>query len=188
LVFAAGLIIIGMSIINAQENIFQKYINENNLPIIIGEDSIDIDGSIDKDDFSRFLEFLSMNLVVISENIMHAQTTKTAAGGPYRRKYVDVADGKAEIRETSTKNRFVYDPVHPDAITQGDFRGYVEMPDVDIVTELTAYISAARVLAEVAHAGINYKMIDESAFEELMERINNLLTTMINEANIYSVR
>jgi hypothetical protein len=93
--------------------------NQNNLPIIIGEDSVDIDEPIDKDDLSRFLDFIFMNLVVTSENLKHAQTTKTATGGPYQRKYVDVTNGKAEIHEINARNRFVYDPIHPDAITQG---------------------------------------------------------------------
>jgi flagellar basal body rod protein FlgC len=114
---------------------------------------------------------------------MNAQTTKTAEGGPYQRKYLDVTDGQAEIHEKNTGNRFVYDPIHPDAITRGDYRGYVEMPNVDIVLEMTNYIFALLFFEEVAREGINKKIIDENAFEELMERINNASLTIMNIIN-----
>jgi len=38
----------------------------------------------------------------------------------------------------------VYDPTHPDAITSGPQEGYVEMPNVDIVTEMVDMIAASR--------------------------------------------
>jgi flagellar basal-body rod protein FlgC len=47
-------------------------------------------------------------------------------------------------KDTSTKNRLVYDPTHPDAIKEGPQAGYVEMPNVDIVTEMVDLIAASR--------------------------------------------
>jgi flagellar basal-body rod protein FlgC len=38
----------------------------------------------------------------------------------------------------------VYDPSHPDAIQTGPKQGYVEMPNVNVVTEMTDLISATR--------------------------------------------
>ncbi|MBN1649386.1 MAG: flagellar basal body rod protein FlgC, partial [Spirochaetales bacterium] len=37
-----------------------------------------------------------------------------------------------------------YDPTHPDAIQSGPNKGYVEMPNVNIVNEMVDMISASR--------------------------------------------
>ena len=106
---------------------------------------------------------------VISDNIANASTTRTNEGGPYRRSRtimrprvdspywrspflpegLDNGIGKgvrvAEIqKDYKTENRFVFDPTHPDAILTGPRAGYVEMPNVDIVTEMVDLISASR--------------------------------------------
>jgi flagellar basal-body rod protein FlgC len=107
-----------------------------------------------------------MRMDVTAENLANAQTTRTADGGPYRRKEVvlqEVAKGGgfagnlkaamgagssgrpggvevAGIAEDSTPNKMVYDPGHPDA----DANGYVAMPNVDSVTEMVDLISASR--------------------------------------------
>jgi flagellar basal-body rod protein FlgC len=106
---------------------------------------------------------------VIADNMANASTTRTAEGGPFRRSRVimrprvespywrspflpDTLDngiGKgvrvAEVqKDYATENRLVYDPTHPDAIKTGPRQGYVEMPNVDIVTEMTDMISASR--------------------------------------------
>ncbi|MDR3113973.1 MAG: flagellar basal body rod protein FlgC [Treponema sp.] len=106
---------------------------------------------------------------VIADNIANAATTRTTDGGPYRRSRVimrpktegpywrspflpdmmDKGPGQGvrviEIqKDFTTKNRLVYDPTHPDAITSGPQQGYVEMPNVDIVTEMVDMIAASR--------------------------------------------
>ncbi|MDR2392631.1 MAG: flagellar basal body rod protein FlgC [Treponema sp.] len=106
---------------------------------------------------------------VIADNIANASTTRTSEGGPYRRSRVimrpkvegpywrspflpDMMDNGpgqgvrvVEIqKDFATKNRLVYDPTHPDAITSGPQEGYVEMPNVDIVTEMVDMIAASR--------------------------------------------
>ncbi|MDR1985937.1 MAG: flagellar basal body rod protein FlgC [Treponema sp.] len=106
---------------------------------------------------------------VIADNIANASTTRTTEGGPYRRSRVimrpktegpywrspflpDMMDNGpgqgvrvVEIqKDFTTKNRLVYDPTHPDAITSGPQEGYVEMPNVDIVTEMVDMIAASR--------------------------------------------
>ncbi|MDR2633995.1 MAG: flagellar basal body rod protein FlgC [Treponema sp.] len=106
---------------------------------------------------------------VIADNIANASTTRTAEGGPYRRSRVimrpktegpywrspflpDIMDNGpgqgvrvVEIqKDFTTKNRLVYDPTHPDAIISGPQEGYVEMPNVDIVTEMVDMIAASR--------------------------------------------
>ncbi|MDR0539076.1 MAG: flagellar basal body rod protein FlgC [Spirochaetaceae bacterium] len=105
---------------------------------------------------------------VIADNIANVSTTRTADGGPYRRSRVimrpitsqaywrspflpDGMDGGvgrgvriSEIQKDNAPPRLVYDPTHPDAIKSGERVGYVEMPNVDIVTEMTDMIAASR--------------------------------------------
>jgi len=110
-----------------------------------------------------------VRLDVIADNMANATTTRTTEGGPFRRSRVvmrpmaegpnwrspflpDTLDngiGKGvrvvEIqKDRSTEPRFVYDPEHPDAILSGPREGYVEMPNVDVVTEMVDMISASR--------------------------------------------
>ena len=106
---------------------------------------------------------------VISDNIANVSTTRTAEGGPFRRSRVimrprvdspywrspflpegmDNGIGAgvrvAEVqKDYKSENKLVYDPTHPDAIKTGPREGYVEMPNVDIVSEMVDMIAAAR--------------------------------------------
>jgi len=110
-----------------------------------------------------------MRLDVISDNMANVSTTRTTEGGAFKRSRVimrpmvegpywrspflpdklDNGLGKGvrvvEIqKDRSTEPRFVYDPQHPDAILSGPREGYVEMPNVDVVTEMVDMISASR--------------------------------------------
>jgi flagellar basal-body rod protein FlgC len=110
-----------------------------------------------------------MRLDVIADNMANVNTTRTTEGGPFRRSRVvmrpvtespfwrspflpdslDDGIGKGvrvlEVQQDrSTEPRYVYDPTHPDAILSGPREGYVEMPNVDVVTEMTDMISASR--------------------------------------------
>jgi flagellar basal-body rod protein FlgC len=97
---------------------------------------------------------------VTAENLANAQSTRTANGqGPYRRKEVVMQEASAGVGpnfadslqaargvkvagivEDPTPSRRVYDPGHPDA----DKQGYVLMPNVNTVTEMTDLIGASR--------------------------------------------
>ena len=103
---------------------------------------------------------------VISENVANASTTRTADGTPYRRKVVAFEEkgrrdtfqrllGQATrghdytgagvkvhgvYEDHVTEMNLVYDPSHPDA----DENGYVEYPNVNIITEMTNMIDASR--------------------------------------------
>ena len=108
-----------------------------------------------------------LRMDVTAENLANAQSTRGADGQPYRRKEVILkqADGNFEsalrrasangsssqtpvgrgvevsaIVEDTAPNRQVFDPGHPDANPQG----YVEMPNVDSVTEMVDLISSSR--------------------------------------------
>jgi len=100
-------------------------------------------------------------LDIIASNLANANTTETAAGGPYRRRNVifstesvgsDFGDTLAMlgegpqsvavtgIVEDKTPPRMVFDPGHPDA----DKDGYVAFPNVNPVTEMVDLQTATR--------------------------------------------
>jgi len=106
-----------------------------------------------------------LRMDVTAENLANAQTTKGADGQPYRRKEVvlrEMSQGGfgaqltaaigagsnsrpggvkvAQIATDQTAGKMVYDPSHPDANAQG----YVQMPNVDTVTEMVDLIDSSR--------------------------------------------
>ena len=123
-------------------------------------------GGIDASASGLTAERLRMD--VISNNIANANTTRTAEGGAYRRRYVvfeprdndtttfagllaattnakkkrRTGEGVRAVRieEDDKPGPLVYDPGHPDANAQG----YVARPNVNIVTEMVDMITASR--------------------------------------------
>jgi flagellar basal-body rod protein FlgC len=115
---------------------------------------------------------LSVNRVrldVIADNMANINTTRTTEGGPFRRsrvitrpraegtfwrspflpKSLDNGIGRgvrvSEIqKDYSKENPLRWDPTHPDAIKSGPRQGYVELPNVDMVSEMVDMISASR--------------------------------------------
>jgi len=91
----------------------------------------------------------------ISANLANVNTTRTAEGGPYRRKvpvfaemldktiggYEDTGGVRVvEIAEDDTPPRLAYQPDHPDA----DGEGYVAFPNVNVVREMADMLTASR--------------------------------------------
>jgi flagellar basal-body rod protein FlgC len=120
-------------------------------------------GAIDAAASGLTAERLRMD--VISNNIANVNTTRTAEGGAYKRQVVvfeprenktsfaQVLSGQMEtgtgtgtgvkvvgIKKDDSPTHKVYDPSHPDANKDG----YVEMPNVNIVTEMVDMITATR--------------------------------------------
>lgn len=101
-----------------------------------------------------------LRINTVASNIANANTTRTAEGGPYRRRDVvmvatdqkvpgfenalDRASLKgvavAAVTEDQSEPRKVYDPGHPDANPE---TGIVEMPNVNVVTEMVNMITAS---------------------------------------------
>ncbi len=111
-----------------------------------------------------------LRLDVISQNITNINTTRTEDGGPYRRKVVvfqaqnatrdafrvamDRAQGMVsnaraatsggvrvvEIADDPSDFKLKYDPTDPDANEEG----YVELPNVDLVKEITDAMAASQ--------------------------------------------
>jgi flagellar basal-body rod protein FlgC len=88
---------------------------------------------------------------LISANIANARTTRTAEGGPYRRKeplFREILDSAgrrhgvaitAQLDNQSELSK-VHEPWHPDA----DAEGYVLYPNVNVMTEMVDLITASR--------------------------------------------
>lgn len=104
-----------------------------------------------------------LRMDIISRNIANANTTRTAAGTPYRRQIPIFQEMKSttfsevfdrvtgqetsrdgvevsQITEDLTPFNREYNPTHPDA----DKDGYVLMPNVEVVSEMINLISANR--------------------------------------------
>jgi flagellar basal-body rod protein FlgC len=117
-------------------------------------------------------------LNVIAENLANANTTRTESGGPYRRRVTRLESeapsfaallssapqlrgvkvgGVVQIPET----RRQYMPGHPDA----DKDGYVEMPNVNPVLEMTDMLAATRAYEANVTAIQSLKSMAQKALE-----------------------
>ncbi|MCL1816612.1 MAG: flagellar basal body rod protein FlgC [Clostridiales bacterium] len=103
----------------------------------------------------------------IAENLANIQNTRTADGGPYRRRYVIFQERQsaADFSTIFKRNRITnyypapgggvrvvgvgqddapfkleYNPTHPDA----DEDGYLQLPNVEVVQEMTDMMAAYR--------------------------------------------
>jgi flagellar basal-body rod protein FlgC len=95
---------------------------------------------------------------VVAGNLANARTTRTAEGGPYKRldpvftakpvnpnsfdpvmKRIETVE-MSEVRADPTPGALVYEPGHPDANADG----YVEYPNVNVVTEMVNMMTASR--------------------------------------------
>jgi flagellar basal-body rod protein FlgC len=99
---------------------------------------------------------LRMN--AISSNLANLSTTRNEAGelDPYRARFVifktDEAVGRhggsgvkvASVETDDLEPLYKYQPHHPDAIQEGPHKGYVAYPNVNMMTEFTDALEAAR--------------------------------------------
>jgi len=99
-----------------------------------------------------------IRLNVVAENLANAETTRTADGGPYRRKLVvfgaeaadtfgaalDAAGASSvkvlSIEESGEPARMIHQPSHPDANAEG----YVMLPNVNPLLEMVDLLAASR--------------------------------------------
>ena len=103
-----------------------------------------------------------LRMDVVAENVANIDTTRTANGEPYRRRYVVFQEKQtaefsdylnesisgtagagvrvATIGEDTSDFQLEYNPTHPDA----DEFGYVRLPNVELVQEMVDMMSATR--------------------------------------------
>ncbi len=123
------------------------------------------------------------NMNIISMNLANAKTTRTAEGGPYRRKSVTFAATPVEspfakamssaldrelkgvrvldIAIDKRPLKRVYEPGHPDA----DQEGYVFYPDINTVEEMTNMLASMRSYEASATSIENIKAMYNKALE-----------------------
>ncbi len=93
----------------------------------------------------------SQRLNAVASNLANVDSTTSSDGKPYRAKEVVFAatpmgspDAQgvkvASVAESTAPMKLVYDPNHPLA----DAKGYVAMPNVNVVDEMVNMISASR--------------------------------------------
>lgn len=93
----------------------------------------------------------SQRLNVVASNLANADSATSSVGGPYRAKQVLFAASPVEgsdatgvsvtaVVEDPSPMKLVYDPKNPLA----DEKGFVTMPNVNVVEEMVNMISASR--------------------------------------------
>ncbi|MEK7765820.1 MAG: flagellar basal body rod protein FlgC [bacterium] len=126
-----------------------------------------------------------LRLDIIANNLANANTTRTAAGGPFRRQVTVFAPrgdetqflypgmgtpagafrGRgvrvAAVSEDPSPFKRVYDPGHPDA----DASGYVSLPNVNVVTEMVDMLAAQRAYEANVSAIVAARTMAERALD-----------------------
>lgn len=98
-----------------------------------------------------------VRLEAISSNIANANNTELVNGNIYKRKQVLLGEDNngfnnilngvrvTSIQEdTVTPEKLVYDPEHKNAIKEGEYKGYVRYPNVEISKEMVDLVNSQR--------------------------------------------
>jgi len=103
---------------------------------------------------------------VISSNLANVNTTRTEEGGPYKKKTspwprknlenqfdATIRDAVKTVKIDSISEdpnavKMVYDPSHPDA----DAKGYVAMPNINVISEMVDMVTVSRAFEAVVTA------------------------------------
>lgn len=128
------------------------------------------------------IEAQRRTMELISSNLANITTTRTALGGPYRRKIAVLSENplsfneelsKAELKlfgtpggvrvddvvEDQTPFQKVYNPSHPDA----DEQGFVSMPNVNLSNEMVDMVYVSRLYeANITAFNATKKMIQDT--------------------------
>lgn len=111
------------------------------------------------DILSSGMQAQRIRMNIITSNLANARTTRTEAGGPYRRLepvFQSLPQGDdafaddfqsamrgvkvVGVAEDQTPFQRMYDPGHPDAAADG----YVDLPNVNVVEEMVNLVTASR--------------------------------------------
>ncbi|MDH5656279.1 MAG: hypothetical protein OEZ34_10245 [Spirochaetia bacterium] len=96
-------------------------------------------------------QIMLLYINVISENIQNADQTRSMNSQPYKKRIPTLnKSGEVIIKQDNiTPFRLFYDPTHPDAIRSGPKRGYVQYPNIHIVSEITELTEYQRLLNQI---------------------------------------
>jgi hypothetical protein len=95
----------------------------------------------------KLREVMYLALLASVDNITNYDITRTIIpNSPYKYKNIYIND--LLIGETIEKDlyRYVYDPLHPDAILEGTMYGYVKYPDIDRFIEEDIIVKILNIL------------------------------------------
>ncbi|MGD1075227.1 MAG: flagellar basal body rod protein FlgC [Thermodesulfovibrionales bacterium] len=118
------------------------------------------------------LEAQRKRMNVIASNMANVHSTRTEEGGPYKKRDVVFAAMTVEsspetmfgvkvddVVTDNTPPKMVYDPSHPDANKDG----YVAVPDINIVEEMTNMMMAFRAYeASVSAFNMSKSMVEKA--------------------------
>jgi flagellar basal-body rod protein FlgC len=129
------------------------------------------------------LEAHKKRMATISSNLANTQTTRTAEGGPYRKrevvfeaepaheKFSELLEGEikgnlqkvhaSEIVKADNPPLLRYEPGHPDA----NEAGYVAYPNINVMEEMANMISTSRSYEANVSALNNTKQMAQKALE-----------------------
>jgi len=96
-------------------------------------------------------------MLVRSQNLANISSTRNEDGEvkPYQPRFVEFAaksmgsEGALGVEVTDVKTskvppRLKYDPHHPDAIKEGKHKGYVQLPQINMLSEMSNAMEAQR--------------------------------------------
>ena len=104
-------------------------------------DACEQGSSLAIDDFFQKLAMIELRINVANNNIANSQSTRTLQGGYYKPQIIHkCSEGVCHITDSVDPPVVMYDPNHPDA----DDKGYVALPNIDIVEQTTSLIRLQR--------------------------------------------
>jgi hypothetical protein len=86
-------------------------------------------------DYAKLKEMLLTGIEISLNNIAGKNFTRLNSDLPYLYEYLVIYKDFSFLVLEREKFRMMYDPIHPDAILEGEFKGYVRYPDINIEQE-----------------------------------------------------
>lgn len=123
--------------------------------------------------YCQDLNVLHTRINLIQTNLANKNTTRTAEGGPYQRKFVKSCKlGICEIGIDVTPPILKYEPKHPDA----DKNGYVAYPYINEAAEAADQLFWDRVYTNIngAFQLPNYFFLKDKRAKECFEKFPNV--------------
>jgi len=152
--------------------------------------------NINKNILIGIISMLNLKIELIKDNIVNRNTTRTAEGGPYLRKYLEITiENGMQILQDTTAVRLKYDPTHPDAIHDGENEGYVQYPEIDLIIEYNDLMETVQLYnsiveyinnnyKQIAIVKVNMMTIDEIEHSDIIEKELKLLLEFLLENKI----
>jgi flagellar basal-body rod protein FlgC len=174
------------------KELLKNYILFRGYPCKLNEEAnyITLD-KINEEMLLGIIQMLYFKIAIIKDNIANVNTTRTANGGSYTRKYLSmtIENGIEIIEDTNIEKRIIWEPAHPDAKNSGKLTGYVEMPNVDIYSEYNDLYPAIQLYNSIVdfiknnHKNIMIEKIDILSKEETEHnlRIERILEIQLKE-------